>query len=130
MDGFFNQETLSQGINLANFQNTPQYQQANLVKKCLNDLWKKESELRTIQYVEIKFLKDYSQRENLDSVKVYLNDLFNRKLSSTAFYKMQFDKYYILKPNEEKIKLEFAAFQKQAYQLAQPKEHLFSLTKQ
>ena len=128
--GIFDQDSLKLGINLANYSNTPQYQQALAVRKSLFDLWKKESELRTIRYVEFKFLQDYAHKANMDSVKNYLDDLFKRKLSNTPLSKTQFDKYYDLKGKQPQMEIDYAAFHKQSYQLSQPKAHLFLLTKQ
>ena len=123
-------DSLRVGINLAAYVNTPQYQQAVSVRKSLFDLWKKEGELRTIQYVELKFLQNYTQKGNMDSLKVYLGNLYAKKQFNSPYYKTQFDRYLELKPRQQQMEIEYAGFHKLTYELAQPKEHTILISKQ
>lgn len=123
----FSAEQLQQGINLAEFTQTPQYHQAMSVHQTLLNLWKAEADTRNIAYVEIKFLNSFQQKNDLEAVKTYLDDLFKRKLFDTYYYKMQFDKYQLVKPKQQELLNQVQKFRLEAYQLAQPKTHLFTL---
>jgi endoglucanase len=125
--GIFTNKELEQGINLAMYPSTPQYKQALEVREALTKLWKAEADLRTIQFVEIKFLKGCANPNNLEEVKLYLDDLFVKKLSATKYYKIQFDKYGIVKPLQNELEKTIVSQQEIAYTLAQPKSHLFKI---
>jgi lysophospholipase L1-like esterase len=123
----FTEKQLNSGINLSLFSNTPQYKQAMLVRNVLAEMWKAEADLRTIKYVEIKHLRTFENKQDLVAVKTYLDDLFVNKLSYNIYYKTQFDRYILIKPNEKKIELEIEVLRKRAYDLAQPSKHVFKL---
>ena len=125
--GNFTNKEFEQGINLAMYPTTPQYKQALEVREALTKLWKAEADLRTIQFVEIKFLKGFANPNNLEEVKLYLDDLFVKKLSATKYYKIQFDKYGIVKPLQNELEKTIISQQEIAYTLAQPKTHLFKI---
>ena len=125
--GNFTNKELEQGINLAMYSTTPQYKQALEVREALSKLWKAEADLRTIQFVEIKFLKGFANPNNLEEVKLYLDDLFVKKLSATKYYKIQFDKYGIVKPLQNELEKTIISQQETAYTLAQPQTHLFKI---
>ena len=124
--GTFTCEELANGINLSLYQNTPQYKQAIQVKDVLNKMWKAVSDLRTIEYVEFKFLSDYKgDKDNMKEIKAYLDNLYKTKLSGTGFYKIQFDRYQVVKANQQQLLLDFDTFREAAYKAAQPTEHNF-----
>jgi lysophospholipase L1-like esterase len=125
--GNFSHKQLQLGINLSDYAQTPQYQQALAVHQMLVNLWKAESDLRSITYVEFKFLTGFKQKGDLSAVKVYLDDLFKRKLSDTYFYKIQFDKYQLVKPKQKELLNQFDKFRKDAYKMAQPQKHSYTL---
>jgi lysophospholipase L1-like esterase len=125
--GTFTGEQFNTGINLSLFSNTPQYKQAIQVRKVLTDMWKAEADLRTIRYVEIKHLKTFENKNDLVAVKTYLDDLFVSKLSHNMYYKIQFDRYVLIKPDEKKFEQDIEELRKKAYDLAQPSKHIFKL---
>lgn len=118
---------LKNGINLAIYPNTPQYKQALEVRSILNDLWKVEADLRTIAYVEFKFLQQFDKREDMAAVKIYLDDLYAKKLAPTGYYKIQFDKYILVKPKELYLITQQKKLRQYAYDAAQTKVHMFTL---
>jgi len=127
--GTFTKEELVKGINLSLYPNTPQFKQAIAVKEALNKMWKVVSDLRTIEYVEFKFLSYYKgNKDNMSEVRDYLDNLFKTKLSNTPYYKTQFDRYYIVKANQKQLLQDFDTFRDDAYKVAQPIEHTFLLT--
>ncbi len=127
--GTFTSEELTKGINLSVYPNTPQYKQSIAVKDALNKMWKVVSDLRTIEYVEFKFLSYYKgNQDNMAEVKDYLDNLFKIKLSNTPYYKTQFDRYYIVKANQKQLLQDFDTFKEDAYKVAQPIEHTFLFT--
>jgi len=124
--GTLSAEELAKGINLSLYTNTPQFQQALKVKDALNKMWKAVSDLRTIEYVEFKFLSYYKgNKENMAVVKDYLDNLYKTKLTGTPYYKTQFDRYYIVKANQQQLLQDFDTYREEAYKLAQPVEHNF-----
>lgn len=131
--GTFTADQLNSGINLALYPNTPQYQQALAVRKILVKMWTNEANLRTIQWVEIGHLKDLKNKEDLVSVKTYLDKRFTEKyekLYNGSYYKGQFEKYISLKPNEPKYIKQKEMQRLKAYELAQPQAHIFRLVLQ
>jgi len=127
--GTFTKEELAKGINLSLYPNTPQFKQALQVKEVLNKMWKAVSDLRTIEYVEFKFLSYYKgNKDNMPELKEYLDNLYKTKLSNTPYYKTQFDRYYIVKANQKQLLQDFDTFREDAYKVAQPVEHTFLLT--
>ena len=124
--GTFTQEELAKGINLSVYTNTPQFKQALQVKEVLNKMWKAVSDLRTIEYVEFKFLSYYKgNKDNMPELKEYLDNLYKTKLSNTPYYKTQFDRYYIVKANQAKLLQDFDTYREEAYKVAQPIAHTF-----
>ena len=125
--GNFSSKDLEEGVNLALYPQTPQYQQALKVRDELSKLWKAEADLRTIQYVEIKFLRNFANSNNLEAVKIYLDDLYAKKLTPTKYYKLQFDKYGLVKPMQQELEKTVIFQQETAYILAKPITHLFKI---
>ncbi|WP_028666397.1 SGNH/GDSL hydrolase family protein [Runella zeae] len=127
--GVFSHIDLRKGVNLSTQRYIPQYQQALAVKKALLERHKTEANLRTIKFVEYGFLKDFKNKNDLEAVKKYLDELYAAKLSHNIYFKNQFDKYIAIKPHEERLRLKVNAELLQAYELAQPKKHLFVVEK-
>ena len=128
--GIFTAEQFKAGINLALYPHSPQYQQALAVRKILTDMWVNEANLRTIRWVEIGHLNDLKNKQDLDSVKTYLEKRFHEKfekLSNGSYYKGQFEKYVLLKPNELKYTIEKENLRLKAYELAQTQVHKYLL---
>jgi len=125
--GNFTHKQLENGINLALFPQTPQNKQALEVRDALSKLWKAEADLRTIQFVELKFLDGFSNPQNLKAIKEYLDDLVTKKLSTNPYYKTQFDKYMIVKPMQQELEAILVNQQTRAYKFAQPLPHVFNL---
>jgi len=128
--GIFTAEQFKAGINLALYPTSPQYQQALAVRKILIDMWVNEANLRTIRWVEIGHLNDLKNKQDLDSVKTYLEKRFHEKfekLYNGSYYKGQFEKYVILKPNELKYNIEKEKLRLKAYELAQAQIHQYRL---
>lgn len=127
--GTFTGEELAKGINLSLYPNAPQVKQAMAVKEALNKMWKAVSDLRTIEFVEFKFLNNFKgNKDNMTEVKDFLDNLYKTKLTGTPFYKIQFDKYYLVKVNQKQLLQDFDTFKDEAYKIAQPVEHTFLLT--
>ncbi len=127
--GFFSKEELANGINLSLYPNSPQYKQAIQVSAILDKMRRAASDLRTIAFVEYNFLTQYNgDIENAYLKKAYLDDLLKTKLSSSPYYKAQFDKFILVKPNQKQLEFDFEKYREDAYRLAIPKEHSFELT--
>lgn len=126
----FSSQQLKKGINLALYKNTPQYKQSMAVRDILKEMWKNEANLRTIKWVEIGHLTECKDRDDLQLVQAYLNERFEtkyQKLSNGAYYKTQFEKYIILKPQEKTYVKNLRELRLKAYKLAIPTKHNFTL---
>lgn len=126
--GNFSGMQLQDGINLALY-NTSQMKQAQLVKSILLDSWKVESDLRNIQFVEIKHLKNFEQKNDLAATEKYLNNLSSTTFSSNSYFKNQFDKYVSVKPKENQLNQQLLALREKAYAAAIPITHYYQLIK-
>jgi lysophospholipase L1-like esterase len=128
----YNQSELKKGINLAQYPSTPQYQQALVVQKTLGKLWENESNLRAIKWTELNQMGDFENKYDLDAARKYLNQRFEdryKSLHNANYYKSQFEKYFIVKPNENQFISDSEALKNRAFEEAKPQKHLFVLNK-
>lgn len=124
--GTFTGEELSAGINLALYQNTPQFKQAWRVRDLLVGLWNDEASLRAIKLMELR--PEYKQvpyKNNLDSIKAIIAPIYQER--TNPVYMQWLEKYLFCKPLEKELINESEAIRKEAYQMAQPVEHMFKL---
>jgi len=128
--GDFSEEALASGINLADYPAIPQYQQALEVRRVLNELWKLESGLRGLKFIEGNyFFRNAPDKQNPQAMKVHLYPIFDKQYpSNSSFFKSQLDKYFIVKPLEEEYKQKSDSLRRVARKAAQTVEHTFRLT--
>jgi len=126
--GNFSGDELAKGINLTLHTNTPQYLQAKKVRETLDKMWKAVVDLRTIEFVQFKVVNDYKgNKDNLEEVMNYLDKLYKTKFANNAYYKTQLDRYKIVKANETQLLHDFDFYREEAYKVAQPIEHTFTV---
>ena len=129
--GTFTEKQLSDGLNLSEFQTTPQYQQSIRVHSLLNKLWEIEWKLRDLKLIE--YMEDYKtcpDKNNLQLVETYLDSVFTKKyagLSYGSYYKDQLKKYITNKPKEKEYQEASEKLRRKIYLTAQPKVHTFIL---
>jgi lysophospholipase L1-like esterase len=124
----FTAKELKEGIDLSLFKNTPQYLQAVTVRSVLIELWKIESYLRNIKFIEYHSdFKKCNDKTSIDAIKQCLEPVFKSK--NTDFYLTQLNKYIANKPQENKYFQTSDELRKKAFLLAQPKIHSFKLVK-
>jgi len=125
--GIYTSEEYSKGINLANIELTPQNIQAKKVLAAYRKCWEQESILRTLKYVEYSHLKDFKNKENVDSVKnhftVIMTGFEKNPQPYSGFFKKSFDSYLLNKPNEKDIENKFDAFFEEIYKINKPVIH-------
>lgn len=125
--GSYSNVQLSEGIDIAGVTKTPQFVQAMKVRDALNEMWKKESLLRSIKFVEYcNDLKDCPDKKNVETVVNYLKPLYDKKNSS--FYSLQLKNYTENKNNEAQLQSQFEECRVKAYVAAQPTEHTYRIT--
>jgi lysophospholipase L1-like esterase len=130
--GTFSNEDLKKGINLAQYEKTPQYQQSLAVRKTLTKLWEDEANLRTIKWTEFSHMGEFEAKNDLEAARKYLDKRFDEKyksMSNASYYKSQFDKYFVVKPNENQFLNDSETLKNQAFQEAIPVKHVFQLQK-
>ena len=125
--GVFSNEELQQGVNLASFSQTPQYRQSETVKKELTKLWENEAKLRTISYMDIKYLNDFKNRADINLTVAYIDSLLTARFPTNTGLKLQLAKYKVNKPNLKVLEKEVDELRAKIYQLAQPVSHRFVL---
>ena len=129
--GTFTEKQLSDGLNLSEYQTTPQYQQSIKVHSLLNKLWEIEWKLRDLKLIE--YMEDYKtcpDKNNLELVDTYLDSVFTKKyggLSYGSYYKDQLKKYITNKPKEKEYQGASKKLRRKIYITAQPKVHTFIL---
>jgi len=128
--GNFSSKQLKNGINLAEFENTPQYCQSENVLKTLHELWKLEGFLRDIKFVEFtSYYKNYTGDKNdLNEFQKYFNEQISKSEYKT-YMKYVLDNYMKNKPKQNDYKNDIVKLREEAYQQVQPVEHSFEITK-
>lgn len=124
--GKFSNDQLADGVNLALFSNTPQYQQALKVRAKLTELWKLESLLRSIKFIEYcNDLKSCPEKVNPEGIVNFLKPILDKK--NSVFYTMQLNNYAENKAKESDLVSKSDELRKKTYEMAQPIEHTFSI---
>ncbi len=124
----FSEDQLNKGINLVEYNKTPQYQQAQEVLNVLNELWELESHLRGMKFIEyLPFYKGIKNKDDFQEVEVYMDSAFIAHNYTDPYYYSQLKKFIAHKPNEEEYKRESDLLRDKAYKIAQPVEHTFEL---
>ena len=122
----FSGEELKKGINLALYRNTPQYLQSLKVRDILTTLWKKESNLREIKFIEYnEEFRKAPNKKNLDSLKNYLTPIF--KKYENPYFANQLEAYKKNKLQETDLINDTELLRKKAYDAAQPVEHTYKI---
>lgn len=127
----FTNEALSAGVNLALYQNTPQYQQAIKVMDACVKYRDTEAVIRNLRFVEFNHLSGLNDQSDITVVEQYLD----KRLASLKdgghyeYYQKQF-KNYLLKKNEEvEVLKKLPALAAAIYEVNQPKSHIFKIEK-
>ena len=120
---------LQQGVNLATNSKTPQYKQALEVRKVLEKLWDNEATFRAIAFVENMYLQNFSEKNNMQAAKKYLDSLYNAKFKGQAYFANAFEKYTTYKPQLKKVFLQADSLRNEVYKKAQTVAHNFIIKK-
>ncbi len=124
IENFTNLE-LKNGINLANYTTTPQYQQALKVREVLDEAWGIELELRGIKFIEgNKYYRDCPNKEDLDFVANYLDSVFTTNYPN-PYFKLKLAEFNKNKPYETERIQKIEELKETAYELAKPKIHKY-----
>lgn len=128
--GNFTNAKLKRGINLANYNLTPQYQQALKVREVLDKSWKIELELRGIKFIEgNKYYSNCPNKEDLDFVVNYLDSVFTVNYTN-PYYKLKLEEFYKSKPYETEKIQKIKDLKETAYELAKPVIHKYKVYRQ
>jgi lysophospholipase L1-like esterase len=128
--GTYTSSALGQGINLSTIALTPQYKQALEVMKACDDYRKVYLDLRAIAFVEYKRLPGYKGDLNdFTAIKAYF-DQEVEKIKDKAqrdYIKGQCDRYLVLKPKQQQLKVQLNQARDQVYAVNKPVKHVFKL---
>jgi len=127
--GNFTQRQLATGINLAILANTPQYRQAEAVRKLMESLWQAEALLRSIRLVECNgFLNGYTgPPEDTLQMKTFLNTEWKLKYAADDYLRARLEEYPALKSRERQLQVLSDSLRDKIYAANQPVEHSFHL---
>ncbi len=126
--GDFSSQQLKKGVNLAEFNNTPQYGQSEKVLEVLQELWRFEEILRDLKFIEYgSTFKNYTgNKDNLNEFReYYLEKASNSNYKTYLEYVI--DRYVKNKPKQKHYEDEIIKLRKEAYQLSQPVPHNFEI---
>jgi len=70
----FSHHELEKGVNLANYENSPQNIQAKALQKIIADYRKTSFQLRIIPFIKYKYLQNYNGQDDLAEKRMYLNN--------------------------------------------------------
>lgn len=124
---FFSGE-LERGINLANVQQTPQYQQALKVQALLQKRWQLEGQLRALRLIEHRYINTLPGNENIETVRRFYDTAHAHKPDSDYVKKM-FVTYLDSKPREAQIRQQWERSLDSLPALSKPRPHRYMLKK-
>ncbi len=127
--GNFSNDTLQQGINLAVYKKTPQYQQAIQVRKGLELLWETEATIRAVAFVEHMHLQSFTRKNEPAAVKKYLDSLYTVRFKGQAYYANAFEKYINFHSQVPQLLRLSDSMRSAIYKTAQPIAHTFIIKK-
>lgn len=125
----FLSDSLQKGINLALYKQTPQYQQAEKVRKALELLWENEATYRAVTFVDYMCLPANTFENDAIAPKKYLDSLLVNKFNGQAYYKNAFEKYVAYKPKMNQLLQQADSLRNEVYKQAQPTTHIFAIKK-
>ena len=129
--GNFSSKQLSQGVNLNTFKNTPQYQQAQEVKKLCETYRKVAFKLRIIPFIKTRFLRDYKGDHSYDNLTLYLEKQL-KDIAGKPFYnymQISMQRYLETLPNKSSLKKQLETIQESIYEYNKPVKREWSLLK-
>lgn len=132
--GQYSNKALSEGINLAINNLTPQNKQAAKVLQLLQEYWKIERRLRQVKYVEYQLLPigakndptffDVNLRHRTDKIMALLKD---KPEDDRKYYRRNLDDYIINKPRYKELEKEAENIYKVIQQTNKPARHIYSI---
>lgn len=127
--GHFSDRQLTEGINLAEYVNTPQNIQAIELLGKLNELWGIEMKLRDLKFIEYnpEFLK-CPKKEDLCYLKTFLDSAF-AKGEYSNYHRTQVAKYIADKPKQKEMEEAIELIKIEAFRMAQPHSYKYEIVK-
>ncbi|KAF2330619.1 SGNH/GDSL hydrolase family protein [Flavobacterium daemonense] len=125
--GIYTADELRNGINLAQNQKTPQYQQAVKVMGIVQRIRAAQARLRNIKLVEYGHLNDAPANMSIDQIDAYLKKRLEEKFKGSDFHERNFSSYIKNKPQQASIEQEIENLQDSVYAENHPKEHNYMI---
>jgi hypothetical protein len=127
--GLFTQEELEEGINLADYSNTPQYRQALKVSELCFKYQQIQGQLRSIAFVEYRMLNTYKGPNTIEGKKAYLNGV-NESQRDKSWYSWNLktcERYFETLPMEEELLSQLQSTREEIYSSNKPQWHTFEI---
>ncbi len=127
--GMFTQAELEEGVNLADYSNTPQYRQALQVSELCFKYQQIQNQLRSIAFVEYRMLNTYKGPNTIEGKKAYLDGV-NESQRDKSWYSWNVktcERYFETLPMEEGLLSELQSTREEIYSSNKPQWHTFEI---
>jgi len=128
--GDFSYQQLKKGVNLAEFENTPQYRQSEKVFQIVQELWRFEGLIRDLKFIEYgSTFKNYKgDKNNLKEFRVYFLEKAANS-SYRAYLEYVIERYVQNKPRQKEYQDGIIRLREEAFRMAQTVPHIFEIAK-
>ena len=127
----FSSKELNEGINLSNQFNSPQLQQAKKIAKLCKEYRKTGYQLRSVPFIELKYLRDYRGANNLLGKQKHLEKKL-KIIEGKPFYnyiKKSIDEYFEILPKQDSLKNRLQLIKNSIYEENKPTQLKWRLVK-
>lgn len=84
----FTNKALEKGINLSQFNHTPQYLQSMDALALFEKLWAIEYDLRMIDYMKYRYIRHFEHKETLEDIKNTFNEMLSKTRDEKTYRKL------------------------------------------
>lgn len=127
----FSDSDFELGINISNNNKTPQYNQAKELQELCRDYRKTGFMLRSVPFIEFKYLRDLENEKTLENKKTHLSNKLN-SLKDKPYYnyiKNSIDDYFKTYPIQDSLRNRLFEIKTEIYKKNKPKNLNWSVIK-
>lgn len=125
--GSFTSGQLEEGINMAIFTNTPQYQKSLAIRKFLDEKYfPTEANYRSIKFFEYRNIRNVQNKLDTAAVRAYV---YGKNSANISTIKSAIDKYFDYKPQQQALLNSLTEYNRQAHEMAKSQSYNYILTK-
>ncbi|MDA1177155.1 MAG: SGNH/GDSL hydrolase family protein [Bacteroidetes bacterium] len=127
----FSHHELEKGVNLANYENSPQNIQAKALQKIIADYRKTSFQLRIIPFIKYKYLQNYNGQDDLAEKRMYLNNQLKviEQKPYHGYIKSSMEAYFETLPKIDSLEKRKRQLSEQIHSFYSPKKQQWKLIK-